>query len=202
MKINLKKVDQVEILTLQDNCIDFFAFKENNQMIQRPVPIKQTECGLELSTPPGAEHGWSSIISICNSDSTKHLLFDFGWSEHGAARNAELLGIDMNKIDMLALSHGHIDHFGGIKALYDQIKNPGIELVLHPAAFRNPRYGKVMGDKKLYQPCLTKEMLDQVGVTLKQTDKPTQLLERNCLFLTSIERKNSFETGMNDVFLS
>lgn len=200
MKINIKQADKVEILTLQDNYIDFFAFKENDNIVQRPVPIKQTEQGMELSQPPFAEHGWSSLVSIGAGDETGHVLFDFGWSQQGAAQNATLLNIDMHQVDVLALSHGHIDHFGGIKALYDLIDKPGIELVLHPAAFRNPRYGKVMGDKKLFQPCLTRDMLSEVGVTVKQTETPRSLLGGNCLFLTRIYRKTSFERGMPDVF--
>jgi 7,8-dihydropterin-6-yl-methyl-4-(beta-D-ribofuranosyl)aminobenzene 5'-phosphate synthase len=198
--MNINKVDKVEVLTLQDNYVDFFAFKENNDMIQRPVPIKPTDRGMELSQPPGAEHGWSSLISVFTGESVKHLLFDFGWSKQGAAQNAGILNLDLQMVDILALSHGHIDHFGGINALYDLIGEPGIELVLHPAAFRNPRYGKVMGDNKLFQPCLTEEMLSEVGVTVKKTETPLSLLENNVLFLTGIPRRTAFEKGMPDVY--
>ncbi len=64
MEIPIKAVNTVEMLTLQDNYIDFFAFKENSQMMQRPVPVKKTARGMELRQPPGAEHGWPSLITV------------------------------------------------------------------------------------------------------------------------------------------
>jgi 7,8-dihydropterin-6-yl-methyl-4-(beta-D-ribofuranosyl)aminobenzene 5'-phosphate synthase len=198
MKIN--EVDKVEVLTLQDNYVDFLAFKENNHMVQRPIPITPTERGMELSQPPKAEHGWSSLISVSAEGSTNQLLFDFGWSKQGAAQNAELLNMDLHQIDLIALSHGHIDHFGGMKALYNLIDKPGIELIVQPAAFRNPRYGKVMGDKKIFQPCLTMDMLSEIGVTVKLTETPLSLIDNKFLFPTGILRKTAFETGMPDVF--
>jgi 7,8-dihydropterin-6-yl-methyl-4-(beta-D-ribofuranosyl)aminobenzene 5'-phosphate synthase len=198
--MDIKKADKVEVLTLQDNYIDFFAFKQNNQMVQRPIPIKPAERGMELNQPPFAEHGWSSLISASTGDSTNHLLFDFGWSKQGAAQNAQILNLDLHQIDLLALSHGHIDHFGGIKALCELIDKPGIELVLHPAAFRNPRYGKVMGDTKIFQPSLTLDMLSESGVALKQTETPLPLLDDKFLFLTGIPRRTAFEKGMPEVY--
>jgi 7,8-dihydropterin-6-yl-methyl-4-(beta-D-ribofuranosyl)aminobenzene 5'-phosphate synthase len=200
METNIKEANKIEVQTLQDNYVDFFAFKENNQTVQRPVPVKRTGRGLELSQPPGAEHGWSSLITVYNEETTKQLLFDFGWSEQGAARNADLLGLDLTKIDLMALSHGHIDHFGGIKALYDRTNNPGVDLLLHPAAFRNPRYGKIMGGGLLHQPCLDREMLSVAGIRVKETETPLPVLEETCLFLTGIERKTPFEKGMPDVY--
>ena len=200
MKMRIKEVEKIEIQTLQDNYVDFFAFKENNQMVQRPVPIKQTARGMELSQPPGAEHGWSSLITASAGETRKQLLFDFGWSEKGVAQNAELLGIDLTQVDLMALSHGHIDHFGGIKSLYGQVNDPEVELVLHPAAFRNPRYGKIMGDTIIYQPSLSREMLSALGVPIVETEVPLSVLDGMFLFLTGIERKTSFEKGMPAVY--
>jgi 7,8-dihydropterin-6-yl-methyl-4-(beta-D-ribofuranosyl)aminobenzene 5'-phosphate synthase len=200
MKINLIQTDSVEVVTLQDNTIDFFAFDENNDILQRPIPVRPTARGMALHQPPSAEHGWSSLIKIRTGDTARCVLFDFGWSQQGAAQNAKLLNIDLHQVDVLALSHGHIDHFGGIEALHDLIDRPDIDLVLHPAAFRNPRYGKVLGDQKIFQPGLTMEMLTRIGVTVVQTETPRPLLENACLFLTGIPRKTSFEKGMPDVF--
>lgn len=60
------------------------------------------------------EHGLSMFIetSKCN------ILFDSGQTGN-IIENAEVLNIDLNKIDYIVLSHGHYDHCGGIKRLLD-----------------------------------------------------------------------------------
>lgn len=58
-----------------------------------------------------AAHGLSFYI-----ETKKHkLLMDLGPSEE-SLRNAEILGIDLGKVDTMVLSHGHYDHSGGIPA--------------------------------------------------------------------------------------
>lgn len=54
-------------------------------------------------------HGLSFYV-----ETGKHkLLVDLGPSEE-TLRNAEVLGIDLTKVDTVILSHGHYDHSGGI----------------------------------------------------------------------------------------
>ena len=54
-------------------------------------------------------HGLSFYV-----ETKKHkLLVDLGPSEE-TLRNAEVLGIDLTKVDTVILSHGHYDHSGGI----------------------------------------------------------------------------------------
>ncbi len=58
-----------------------------------------------------AEHGLSFYIE---SDENK-VLFDTGQSDN-FIKNAQILGIDISKVDSLILSHGHYDHTGGLEA--------------------------------------------------------------------------------------
>ncbi len=58
-----------------------------------------------------AEHGLSLYIET----TTQTILADMGQTDC-FARNAETLGLDLNKVDIAVLSHGHYDHGGGLTA--------------------------------------------------------------------------------------
>ncbi len=61
-----------------------------------------------------SEHGLSMYIEYGNS----RYLLDVGATGRWA-NNAEILGVDIENIDYLMLSHGHIDHTGGLSAFFD-----------------------------------------------------------------------------------
>ncbi len=64
-----------------------------------------------------SEHGFSLYV-----ETTKHkLLIDAGQSS-AFAENAKTLGVDLSKVDMVMLSHGHYDHSGGLMR-FAQINN-------------------------------------------------------------------------------
>lgn len=65
-----------------------------------------------------AEHGFSAWIE----DEDIKILYDFGFSDK-FIRNAETLGIDLRLADYIVLSHGHKDHFGGLKYLIKYYKD-------------------------------------------------------------------------------
>ena len=57
------------------------------------------------------------------------ILFDTGYSDV-AVRNAEKMGIDLNKVDTIVFSHGHNDHTGGLRYMLDMKQD--VEIICHP----------------------------------------------------------------------
>ena len=55
----------------------------------------------EIKTSIRAEHGFSAIVRTTTAGRTRTLLFDFGFSEDGAAANAKAMGVDMGKVEVM-----------------------------------------------------------------------------------------------------
>jgi 7,8-dihydropterin-6-yl-methyl-4-(beta-D-ribofuranosyl)aminobenzene 5'-phosphate synthase len=190
MTVKLNEVDTVEIVTLQDNYIDVAAF-DGNEVVQRAMPVKD----MEIKNSILAEHGFSAVVTIYVDDVPRSILFDFGFSEHGAAFNADALGVDLAAVEAMVLSHGHMDHFGGVAQLAERVGKKGIELVLHPTAFRQSRYVKVTDDHKINLPSLNREKIEAAGIRIVESETPRMLLDDCLLFLGEIPKHTEFEKG-------
>ena len=62
------------------------------------------------------KHGLSLLIESIDES----ILFDLGQT-YLYRQNAEKLGADLNKVNHVVISHGHIDHIGGLKYLPENI---------------------------------------------------------------------------------
>jgi 7,8-dihydropterin-6-yl-methyl-4-(beta-D-ribofuranosyl)aminobenzene 5'-phosphate synthase len=193
--MELKEVEKVEVLTLQDNYIDIAAF-DSTAVVHRAVPVKDNEIKASIL----AEHGYSAFVTISTGSESRSFLFDFGFSEHGASINADALGVDLGTVEAMVLSHGHMDHFGGLVQLAKRVGKAGVELVLHPIALRQHRYVKPTPERKLNFPPLTTERLDDARVSVVESRDPRLLLNGLVLFLGEIPRRTEFEKGFPRMF--
>ncbi len=124
-----------------------------------------------------AEHGLSYFI-----EHDEAILFDTGHSDV-FLQNAEKLGIKLDRVKNVVLSHGHWDHGDGLRYLKDK------NLVCHPYAFiKSFRKldGQYIGLSLCYSD-LNKKF------KLINTRKPFQIT-KNMIFLGEIPRLNSFES--------
>lgn len=190
----LHEVDRVEILTLVDNYINMVS-QDNSEVISRATSFIGNRMGRSIL----AEHGFSALVRTTVNDITKAMLFDFGFSHDVAARNAEMLDVDFRQIEVVALSHGHMDHWGGVATIAAKIGKKGLEFIAHPAVFKSGRY-TVRDDKRIEMPSPDKRELVQYGFNVVETEEPYLTLGGDVLFLGEIPRKTAFENGMTNAY--
>ncbi len=82
-----------------------------------------------------AEHG----LSIWIEKDNKSILFDTGQSDIFSL-NAEQVGVNISKAELLVLSHGHYDHTGGVPEFCRL--NHHAPVYIHQCAFQKRYYGK------------------------------------------------------------
>lgn len=122
-----------------------------------------------------SEHGLSIYIEINNNT----LLLDSGLSDV-FLKNAETLGINLDKVENIVLSHGHYDHGNGLKYI-----NARKTLILHPNCYtkryslrRNMEYAGINQSKE--------ELLEKFDIY--ETKKPYEIFD-NTWYLGEINRK-------------
>lgn len=125
------------------------------------------------------EHGLSLFIE---TDEGLKILFDTGPSDL-FLKNAEFLGIDLNGVNCVVLSHGHWDHGNGLGYIN------GKELICHPSCFLK-RFRKK--DKSYIGLKLSEQEIEK-EFQLVRSETPYRISE-NIFFLGAIPRKNAFES--------
>lgn len=59
-----------------------------------------------------AGHGYSLLLTATKGDKSHTILFDVGPTSWLFEHNAKNLSLDMDKVEAIVLSHGHVDHTG------------------------------------------------------------------------------------------
>ena len=125
----------------------------------------------------GSEHGLSFLIEV---DQHK-VLFDTGASDL-YKKSAAKLGINLQEVDRIVLSHGHWDHGNGLEYM------EGLPLICHPDCFVK-RYRKTGRD---YLGLSLSEKEAGERFDLETFRRPVRL-SNHLWFLGEIPRKNDFE---------
>ncbi len=80
-------------------------------------------------------------LSLYAETETHKILFDMGPNDL-FLKNAEALGVDLADVDIAVISHGHVDHCGGLKCFLE--KNRKAKIYIRPQALE-AHYVKVLG---------------------------------------------------------
>lgn len=107
----------------------------------------------------------------------KKILMDSGASPHAVTHNATALGVDLTKVDIMVLSHGHYDHTGGLTAVLQAIGKK-MEIIAHPNIW-DAKYVRKK-DTGLYEYCgipFKRFELERLGAKFNPTAKPTWITD-------------------------
>ncbi len=186
----LEPLKELRITVVIDNVADLIA-QGNEVTIRRPI-----FSGDQVAPPLIAEHGLSLFISATDfKGNTKHILLDAGLTEEGLPYNLKRLDLPVEETDLVVLSHGHFDHFGALKWLYQEGVVPkDAPLLLHPKAFSLRGIRDPQGGLHPF-PQLNREELEGMGVKIVETKDPMLQLGGMVLVTGEIPRYTPFEIG-------
>lgn len=194
--MTLNPVDRIEILTVIDNYVDVLL--TNGEVVTRPPLAKSGTIPTDTLL---AEHGLCLRVTVQNGEARHHMLFDTGYSRVGVPHNLDQLGLDLSEIEAVALSHGHMDHTGGVYTVLSRV-GKRVPLVVHPEAFLSRRFfGLTDGRKLLFPRTLIREDLDQQDVDLMAHTGPTGLTGDRIMVTGRVDRVTDFETGLPNAVL-
>lgn len=190
MQLDLSFADSVVFTTIMDNYID--ALLGNTEMVKRaPSGIAQGDEEKRLL----AEHGLSLLIEVQSGAKERTFLLDAGFTATGTVQNMQALNVDLARIERLVLSHGHVDHYGGLKDLLVQRPLP---VVLHPHSFSEREVRRRDGSV-MKMPRLDEKMVQQYAGEIVATAEPYPLAE-GAWSTGQIERTTDFEKGISNAF--
>lgn len=133
------------------------------------------------------EHGFAALVE-CGDEM---ILFDTGQGDT-LLHNARRMNRDLARVRLVALSHGHYDHTGGLESLLDAVG--GREVLGHPGIFSRRYRLKDTGESiSIGIPC-ERAYLEEKGAVFNLSEEFREITPG--IFLTgSVPRETPFEQG-------
>ena len=167
----LPAVDRVSVTTVVDNSID-------NLRADEKVARRFTHAQARRMPTLRAEHGLAHWVEVRRGTDTQTIAFDWGLTGESYCHNFLELGLDPARVDALALSHGHQDHFGGLAgflAAYRRRLRPHLPFYGGVDHFL-PRYNE-RGGERVYIGQLRREELERQDLDVRVAAAPAALGE-------------------------
>jgi 7,8-dihydropterin-6-yl-methyl-4-(beta-D-ribofuranosyl)aminobenzene 5'-phosphate synthase len=192
----IAEIDGLEVISLVDNSVDFLSTIDRNK-VQSFRQWTKKRHGEEWAKThpelPVAEHGFSMLIRVLRDRKAVSILFDTGISSDGVVENAKRMGLELDEVEYIVLSHGHYDHFGGLVSALKTISKAKLPLIVHEDMFRIRGTANSDGTIRIYPEFPTEEQLSSAH--LISAKKPHLIANDTILVTGEIPREASFEKG-------
>lgn len=178
---------------------------------ERPVKIDSLEvqrAGFTVSpnAPPrrALQNEWGLALHLESTagNETRQVLIDFAWTSETLLNNMLILGIDPSKLDAIALSHGHYDHFGGMVGFLEANKGKlkkDLPFYLGSEECFCTRELNVPGNPGSFG-ALDREAIKQAGLMVTFAERPSILADHG--FTTGFIAAESFEKVLSPTRMS
>ncbi len=193
----LAALDGADVFVLVDNVSDGLSSVPEGVTTELDNLIAEEFTGDGLCF---ACFGISLIVAGRIGDQVRTVLFDGGPNGYAVEHNAPRLGIDMGVIEAVVLSHGHIDHAGGLPAAIRMISaaNGGNRVPVHvnPEMFSHRGERLDDGSVHLLEDIPTVEALEEAGGQVENNVEARLLLDGTFYLSGEIPRTTSYEKGL------
>ena len=188
MTVLLEPVDAVEIILVMDLSLDILmAGQEGVQRFKLAYDWSDHDSLL-------AEHGFSALISVESHGRRQSVLYDGGLSALALQHNLDVMQIDVSNLRAIVISHGHVDHHGGLEGLFRRNGAMKLPLIIHPDAWRDRKLVFPTG-AEIHLPPPSHNDLEREGLTVVEERGPTLLIDGTVLVSGQVERVTSYEQG-------
>jgi len=119
--IQIPTIDKLVMRVLVDQQHDQFlrGSTVNGVVHEGPGPGRSADARNVLHN----EWGLSLFLESQRASEQRTILLDFGYTAPAIINNMGLLRVDPSKIQALIVSHGHIDHYGGLVGFLDKYRD-------------------------------------------------------------------------------
>lgn len=188
-RIQLRPVDSLDVTILVDNFVDLLM-AGSDRVERAPMASNWSEREQLI-----AEHGYSALLTIKENGTTRNVLYDAGLGKNTLLHNMGVLGLSVEDLDAIVLSHGHADHHGGLLGMVQAVGKRRMPLILHPDAWRVRKLTLPNG-VELSLPPPDRKALEAADVRLLDERGPSLLVGDGVLVSGQVERTTDFETGL------
>jgi len=195
---SLAEVDALEALVLVDNVTDALSTVPAGVANETAALLAAGLTEMSGEAKCCAHHGLSLLLAVRAGDATRFMMFDAGPEAYTIGRNAALLGVPFDRIEAVALSHGHWDHGGGLAEAVRLIAAArGAPVPFHVNEGMFVRRGNTQpGGKVLpYRSIPSAAELEAVGATVVSSPGARLLVDGHFYLSGEIPRVTAYEKG-------
>jgi 7,8-dihydropterin-6-yl-methyl-4-(beta-D-ribofuranosyl)aminobenzene 5'-phosphate synthase len=202
-RIELEPVERIRLTILMDNVTDPLIPDQGPvsrlswpKALADSAPHVLAELAADGKVPDAliAEPGFSVLVRIEKGGRERALLFDTGVSPTGMVENMRRLGLSLEDVEVIVLSHGHWDHVTGMEGVARTLGGAGLPVVIHPE-FWSRRRITFPGLDPAELPSASRSALEGAGFEIVEERRPSFLLDGSTLITGEVDRTTEFETG-------